>query len=269
MANDAGFKGVDSFNIFVDEIKTASWTFALSKSGIEKYMTERVRNNFQKFISQQSQMSFTKENIYKVIYDIINNSSMILDQALEDTFDLMTRHYPENRNHVEGWKTNDCWKVNKKVIFPHTIKYGQYSSSHNLSIYGDTFSINYQMKGSLEDIDKCMCYLTGQDIKNIFTISYALDRKFEVLGKVKTSDKFDNTLESTFFNIKFFKKGTMHLEFKDEKLWEQFNIRATKLKNWLPPKEWDSWKRKQNGEDVPKKQKHSGLLEIGEQQTLF
>lgn len=269
IANDAGFKGIDSFNAFVDDIKTASWTFALSKSGIEKFMTERVRNNFQKFISQQAQMSFTKENIYKVIYDIINNSSMILEQALEDAFDLMTKHYPENRNHVEGWKTNDSWKVNRKVIFPYIIKYGQYSSSHDLSVYGDKFSINYQMKGSLKDIDKCMCYLTGQDMENIFSICYALDRKFEFLGKVKTSDKFDNTLESTFFNIKFFKKGTMHIEFKDAKLWEQFNIRATKHKNWLPPKEYDDWKRKQNGEDIPKKQKHSGLLEIGEQQTLF
>ena len=31
----------------------------------EKFMTERVRKNFQTFVAQQGQMAFTKENIYK------------------------------------------------------------------------------------------------------------------------------------------------------------------------------------------------------------
>ncbi|MBL7128508.1 MAG: DUF4942 domain-containing protein [Ignavibacteria bacterium] len=33
----------------------------------------------------------------------------------------------------------------------------------------------------------------------------------------------------------FFKKGTIHLTFKDDKLWEKFNLEAARGKNWLPP----------------------------------
>ncbi|MFH1320601.1 MAG: hypothetical protein ABII90_08110, partial [Bacteroidota bacterium] len=41
--------------------------------------------------------------------------------------------------------------------------------------------------------------------------------------------------------MKFWKKGTLHMTFKDEKVWEQFNIMAAKGKNWLP----ENYKEKQ------------------------
>jgi hypothetical protein len=51
---------------------------------------------------------------------------------------------------------------------------------------------------------------------------------------VYKNSAFDNTAESTFFKMRYFKKGTLHLEFKDADLWERFNITAAKGKNWLP-----------------------------------
>jgi hypothetical protein len=41
-------------------------------------------------------------------------------------------------------------------------------------------------------------------------------------------------IESEFFKIKYHKKGTAHFIFKDEWLWNRFNIVACKGKNWLP-----------------------------------
>ena len=41
-------------------------------------------------------------------------------------------------------------------------------------------------------------------------------------------------IESEFFGIKYFKKGTAHFIFKDEWLWHKFNIVACQGKNWLP-----------------------------------
>jgi uncharacterized protein YjcR len=46
--------------------------------------------------------------------------------------------------------------------------------------------------------------------------------------------------------MRFYIAGTIHLTWKDEKIREMFNIRAAKLKNWLPEREWDSWKAKHN-----------------------
>lgn len=45
--------------------------------------------------------------------------------------------------------------------------------------------------------------------------------------------RHDEWFESTFFRIKFFKKGTVHLEFKDEHAWAEFNRRAAAGKNWI------------------------------------
>jgi hypothetical protein len=41
--------------------------------------------------------------------------------------------------------------------------------------------------------------------------------------------------ESTFFEMKYYKKGTLHLKFKDEALWNDFNLAAARGRNWLPP----------------------------------
>ncbi len=35
--------------------------------------------------------------------------------------------------------------------------------------------------------------------------------------------------------LPFTKKGTVHIEFKDQKLVDRFNIYACQHKNWLPP----------------------------------
>ena len=39
--------------------------------------------------------------------------------------------------------------------------------------------------------------------------------------------------ESAFFRVKAFKKGTVHLEFKDEALWTKFNLTVNQGKNQI------------------------------------
>ncbi|WP_152632556.1 DUF4942 domain-containing protein [Aliarcobacter butzleri] len=41
-------------------------------------------------------------------------------------------------------------------------------------------------------------------------------------------------LQSEYFEIKLYKKGTAHLTFKDENILRAFNIEAGKKKGWLP-----------------------------------
>ena len=37
--------------------------------------------------------------------------------------------------------------------------------------------------------------------------------------------------------MKYFRKGTLHLRFKDENLWNAFNLAAARGRNCLPPGE--------------------------------
>lgn len=248
---EAAFKHANTkqrkYNRFCDGMKQQIWRIVIKKLNIEKYMTHQVRENFEKFTITQGALDFTKENVQALITMIFDNRINILEQAVVDVFDIFTKYHKENRCHVEGWKTNDNWKVNRKIILPYGCSYGEYLSAHQLKEFGgDRFKISYNKQSEYSDIDKVLCYISGVDYNRCYTISRALEHRFYSLGKVGTGS-FDNYCTSDFFQIKFFKKGTIHLEFKDEKLWHEFNMRACAGKNWLPEmdkKEWEKSKQK-------------------------
>lgn len=223
------------YNNFISTIQQKVWTNILGKTNIQAYMTHQVRQNFSKFMQHQSYLEFTREHVEELVQLIFENRLHILENAIVEVFEIFTRHHAENRYLVEGWKTNDRYKVNRKIILPWGVEYGKYSSQYDLKQYGDTFSINYNTRSEYSDIDKVMAYLMGH--KRYQSIEDALDWYFKVLGKVYPGTKFDNTCSSTYFDIKFFKKGTIHLYFRDEKLWQEFNYRACFGKKWLPEKD--------------------------------
>lgn len=244
LKDGSGKKG--KYNKFCDGMKQEIWGMVLGKLNIQKYMTHKVRENFQKFTHTQGSLDFTKENVSSLVNMIFENRNNILETAITDVFDIFTKYHKENRCHIEGWKTNDNWKVNRRIVLPYGVKYGEYMNQYDLKKCGDTFKISYSKSSEYSDIDKVMNYITGFNYEKSETIESALERKFEILGKVY-SGTFDNTCESRFFNIKFFKKGTIHLEFKDERLWQEFNMRACAGKNWLPEnerKQWEASKQK-------------------------
>lgn len=236
------FKPIKRYNFFNNRIKANMWRTVIQELNLERYMTSNVQQNFNIFIQQQGHMSFTKENVKALFEMLVFNSKNILEQSIIDVFDMLTaNYYSENRLHVQGWKTNDRYKINRKIIAPTYIRYGEYMSSWDIKQYGDRFSLSYNGSGKYTDIDKMLCYLSGKQYETIITIQQALENKFRFLGKIKTGEKYDNTCLSTFFEIKFYKKGTVHLKFRDTFLWNEFNMRACNGKNWLPDNERRQW----------------------------
>lgn len=198
-----------AYDKFVDGIRLKFWERVLERVGMEKYLTADLRKRFREFVEQQGAMALTKDNIAQLLETMMLNSGAIMSQAVVAVFDLFTAYYKENRLHVEGWKTNSAWKVNRKIILPNYMAYefGRFRRSY---WRGDEFN----------DIDKAMCYLSGKRLEDITTIDRAINPN-------------EGQAESTFFRLKYFKKGTIHLEFKDEALWHRFNVEACKGKNWI------------------------------------
>lgn len=231
------------YNHLSIQMKKHMWRKVIGELDIRKYMSSKVSNNFEAFIKQQSNMAFTKENVASFFQMIMNNRKSIWDTAVEDVFDKLTEYWEFNRSHVEGWKTNDRFKINRKVILPYGTKYGSYCDAHSLKTYGDKFSLPWDSNNIYNDIDKCIAYIAGHTLPDYATMRFALEEKFKELGHIKTGDKFDNTCETPYFKIKFFKKGTVHLYFKDKKLWDDFNLTACATKNWLPDDEKNKWEK--------------------------
>lgn len=256
------------FSYLSRKLKRFMWKHTIDKLDLKKFMSSNVLKNFEQFISQQSNMAFNKENVFSFFDFIMNNRINIIEQAVIEVFeDLTSRGYTENRMYIETWKTNDAYKVNRKIIAPAYVRYGEYMNSEDKKNYGDKFSIGYSSWSSskLSDLDKVMKYISGRKDNEVTTIKEALERQFTYIGKIKTGDKFDSNCQSTFFDIKFYKKGTIHLKFRDVKLWQEFNFRACDGKNWLPNDE----KRKWQDSKKPKAKKEESKKPVKKVRTEF
>lgn len=138
---------------------------------------------------------------------------------------MMTRHalkdqswhyeeYEKSIHYFNAWKTNSGYKINKRVIMPF---YQDYYSQ-------DWDRIGYSQAKMLRDIETVMRYFKPSSFSN------PIDKACEEALKIGQNRK----IETDYFFISIFKKGTIHLEFKDDDLLRRFNIEACKMKNFIP-----------------------------------
>jgi len=207
----------ESYNSFVDSLRRECWENVFSMSRFGSVMTRKVRDDFEKFQRTQQSLEFTKENIEQLFLAILSNGASIRQACIEEVFDYFTRYYEENRIHPEGWKSNDQWMASRKVVLP-------YISERWCS---GTWHMRYGSRHSTRDIDIAMNAVTGKRMDDVVTIEQALENAWRCGDPGLT--------ESTHFcPIRYYKKGTVHLTFRDEFTWKEFNIRACRMKGWLP-----------------------------------
>ncbi len=113
----------------------------------------------------------------------------------------------KNIHYYNGWKTNKAHKLGTKVTLP---VYGMFSAWSR-----EAFELCKAEK-TISDIEKVFEYLDGN-----MTAPVDLHRV------LKTACKF--------FDVTLYKKGTMHIRFRNPELVDRFNIYCCKLKGWLPP----------------------------------
>ena len=235
---------MEMYNSISQRINERAWRKTMDNFDFKQYMTSSVYADFNDYMKVSSNLAFSKENVSQLVETLFLNRFQILDQSITQVFDYFTDYHKENRLHIEGWKTNDKWKVNRKVILPNVVKWNiDYMSPSSIKTTGARMQIAYHTTSKFTDIDKCMCYITGTDYDSCNTLADSIERKFKRMGNIRTGDSFDNTGESEFFTYKFWKKGTLHITFKDEFLWQEFNMRACNGKNWLPEYEKKEWQK--------------------------
>ena len=216
----------EKYSRFKDSLRSSSWRYIVEKTKLLSVATSRLRQDLDSFITEQSNIAFTKENIIAVVEMLFNNRHAYMRNALLDVFETLTKYDKENKIHWEGWKTNDCYKVNHKVIIPSIVSYDKTRTwrKWELSYYGN--------RSLLHDIDIAMGYATNTKVLDTETLYYWIERKLDIANK---SDEDSVVGESRFFEFKCFKKGTLHIWFKREEDWMRFNLLAAQGKMWLPP----------------------------------
>jgi len=210
----------ECYNHFLDELNMICWDEVFRQTGVSKFVTRGVREEFDTFKEGSQRIDFTEENIMSLVQTLGMSAGNIMEKALLDVFDNLTMYDEKNKVHIEGWKTNDAWRVNRKVIVPYVID-KTYNGDPDIN------SWHSHHVDELQDLDRVLCNMTGRNFDGIVTIIQGLQKAFGEQG-------WGGTAFSEFFTMKYYKKGTLHLTFKDEKVWEDFNVAAAKGKKWLP-----------------------------------
>lgn len=199
------------------------WRIIFRKLKMDKYATNGLREQINRFIEKQVEVPFTMHNIYQVLNMVIQTTGQRMDKALLEAFDLICSFSAENSTAGEKWKTNANYMVNRKFIVPYIVDYDpRYSSLYGymrLHYGGNEYKI--------EDVVKALCYITGTNYDSIQDLhQFVYDRKLS----------YGTWYEWSFFRIKGFKKGTMHFEFLDKNVWIKFNQAVAKQRGWVLPK---------------------------------
>lgn len=210
---------------FVKLNKRLAWSEVFRQTNFSNILDKKQSDKFYSDIQQHSAADFTKENIKGTLQFLVENAAVYMQQSIVNVFDELRKYYAGNIVYKEGWKTNSSYKLNKKIIFPYGVSFETWGGN-----YGRFCSYRGYCWDIYNDLDRIVARLEHKDLNQIVTIGEALRNKFDKLNTIYNGDKYDNTTESTYFKLKFFKKGTLHIEFKDTELLSLLNKRAAQGK---------------------------------------
>ena len=204
-----------NINTQMEILKSRFWNTVFTQTKLGSKTTSDFRAKFQDFTTSQASMSFNEENIREMLNLFFLNKDQIMQDCIVEVFDKATAYHEKNKVHTEGWKTNKSYRVNKRIIIPNGVTFDNWG-----------FKSNYYLGGFLNDLDKVMIWLSGYPESEGNT--YRMLEDF-CRGCTDYTQKFNNR----FFQMKIFKKGTLHLDFLDLDLLAEFNKRAAEGKQWL------------------------------------
>lgn len=212
-------------------IRKMAWSYVLKFCDMDKYLFSKQQQDFyDKLDKGSADLPFTRNNISQFFQNLFEKRQEYLNQGIKDLFEEITRHHSGNPYREEGWKTNKNWKINKKII----TQWGGFEYSWG------SFSLRYGRNGWQDDLDRIVRRIRPMDTRG-FTIREALELKFRCLGRIGNGAVIDNTCETPYFHIRFFKKGTLHITFKDQTILDELNQLGAGLRRDLG---YDDWGKK-------------------------
>lgn len=209
---------------WIRECRHKYWSTLFASPQFVEQLTTNLRTQLYNRVKELEDYEFSFYNIKEIMIQMNAQVTQGVEATIMALFDDWTRKYhwdenAQNRHYFDGWRTNDAFAVNKKVILPLR-GYTDWGSRIEPEFHA------YNVREKLMDIEKVFNYLDGGRTpeKNLMDV---------LLEAEKTGET--KKLESKYFFLTFYKKGTAHLEFKDMNLLARFNIFAARGKNWLPP----------------------------------
>ena len=218
-----GINKLDYTSTIMDQelhsLRSVYWRLILNTSRIKKVLTNGGIQKLEKQIAMAEGMEINMVNIEMLIMSLEGNQKELLVDSCVSLFERLTKYhmseYSKNIHYYNGWKANNAYKINRKIIYP--IRYGSFGTLFWKG--NDEYEkVDYEVRELMDDITRMM-QLFNKDINNTFN----------KIGEYE--------FENEWLKFKVFKKGTIHIWFKDTDTLNKFNYVCGKHFNWLPTDE--------------------------------
>lgn len=221
----------DGVNRYMRIVRGKYWWKLFSLPQLTERFTSNILEKYNKDIERMRDYDFSEFNIRQIIDELNASLAAGVHGAIMGLFDTLSEQHSwykeceKNIHYFNGWATNKAHKVNKKVILP----INGFSSG-----YGWTSSKleGYNIYQRLSDIEKVLDYLDRGATSDI-SLQYAIKRA--------VAEQQTKNIWCKYFKVTFYKKGTCHITFHEQRIVDILNIYGARGKNWLPP---DYGKRK-------------------------
>ena len=227
--------GAEHVNKFLRMVRAHYWQELFDLPDLRNRMTSDMQKQYSSLIDEMRDYEFSRFNIRQVIERIMGQITVGVEEAILKCFEKLSAEHSYNENlpndnihYYNGWKTNKAHFVNMRCIIPtwgcFATKYredsnGRYTGSYMAISPEGCFKV-------LSDLEKALNYLDRGETSDIDLIAQ--------LNAAKLADRNRN-IACKYFSVTFFKKGTCHIKFHDQKIVDRLNIYVGRSKAWLPP----------------------------------
>lgn len=209
------------WNTYIEKVRYKYWEVLFQTEAFSNIFTSKLRSEYYERIKDLQHYDFSLYNIYSLQAEIAKTMSTSIEKTIIALFDDLSRKYhwydetSKNIHFYNGWKTNQSWYINKRVIIPL-----------NAYSWGE-LHIRYNAEERLRDIERALDYLDGGNTTDFEDLAAALQRA--------EREKQTSKIQLKYFTVTFYKKGTCHIEFTNLDLLKKLNLFGSQRKGWLPP----------------------------------
>lgn len=210
-------------NDYVRAMRKVYWQMLFENEKIVGRLPGKLREKLRNMVDELADYEFSAYNIYELMIHMNGQMTQSISDTIMKLFDDWTRKYhwdenAQNRHYFDGWRTNDAFAVNSKIIIP-LYAFSQWKWDR------DCFE-SYRVREHIEDIQKVFDFLDGGRTENVDVP--AILKEIEKTGNARN-------VQFKYFKATFYKKGTCHITFTNPDVLAKFNLFAAQNKHWLPP----------------------------------
>src|SRR5690625_4833843 len=216
---DKTFRAED-LNDELDRLRRGYWALILDTDDFRGLLTNEAIQKLNRQIEAANEMEINLANIRMLLTALGANQRDILTESIVSIFEKITRYhmneYSTNIHYYDGWKTNDAYRINKKIIIPIKSEFDRW----DFGTRAGSSEVSYDYVCS--DVKNWI----GDIIKAFKLIDSTVSDEFEAIS--------DKEFENDTLRFRMFLNGNIHVWFKDVRLLEKLNYLCGQYFAWIP-----------------------------------